>query len=213
MRTKQTTRKGRVLSVELVTRYDESPDTSYLGEYTDTADIDCIVCATGEFWADVKRRERIIDRCEELADDADGERAEYWRAKGERLSRRWEDVNEVPAHNREYRFFRPYAGGEEVGSKDWRVYAQQDYRRMQGLSNGQWSYIGVIAEAEVTLSGSDVVQRITSGGLWGVESDCGDDIADVEREELQALRGELEAIGFGKRAIAAALAKVERVNK
>ena len=85
---------------------------------------------------------------------------------------------------------------------------------MRGLDKGDWSYVGIIARAEYTLPGSDIVQRLTSGGLWGIESDSGADyFAEVEGEELAALRGELETIGCGTRQIDQAVGKVERGNK
>ncbi len=88
-------------------------------------------------------------------------------------------------------------------------YVQEDYRRMERLDAGDWCYVGIIAKAEVQLTG-DLCQVLRSGGLWGVESDSGDKyLAEVAQEELASLRAELEAVGFGKRAIAHAFTKVE----
>ncbi len=53
-------------------------------------------------------------------------------------------------------------------------------------------------------------QTITSGGLWGIESDAGKYFEEVEREELAALCDQLHALGFSKRTIAAAFRSVER---
>ena len=218
MRT-EATRKGRILGVQVITRCDDMPDTSYLGEYTDKADDSCIVCATGEFYADVVRRTDIIDRAAELAASAErageGARATYWTAKAQRLADKWEGVNEIPdCSGRKYRFFRPYAGGEAVQSESYRAYAQQDWERMRGLTEGNWNYVGIMAEAEVTLAGSNVIQRITSGGLWGIESDSGDAyLEEVAKSELEELRGELQTLGFGRRAIAAAYADAAHVTK
>lgn len=217
MRTKTPTRKGRILKVEIITRSDDSPDTSDLGEYTDKAGEGVIVCATGEFYLDIERRTRIINRAFELAEIAgefgDTAKETYWGTKAQRLADRWESQNEIPERSRDYRFFLPYAGGESVGSKDWRTYARQDWERMREYSKGCWQYIGIMAQAEVTLAGSDVVQRITSGGLWGVESDSGAYLEEVAGEELESLRDELETLGFGPRAIDAAFKTVENVEK
>ena len=212
------TRKGRIIGVQVITRCDGMPDTSYLGEYTDTPEEGAIVCATGEFWGDVRRRTDIIERAAELASSAErageGARATYWHAKAQRLADKWEDANEISNRSRKCRFFLPYAGGEAVGSKDWRAYAQQDWERMRGLTEGKWGYVGIMAQAEVTLAGSNVIQRITSGGLWGIESDSGDAyLEEVAQSELEELRGVLQTIGFGRRAIAAAYANVAHVTK
>ena len=85
---------------------------------------------------------------------------------------------------------------------DVRKYVQEDYRRMESLNTGRWSYIGIIAKAEVQLSENHLIQVLRSGGLWGVESDCGDKyLSEIHADELASLRAELEAVGFGKRAI------------
>ena len=80
---------------------------------------------------------------------------------------------------------------------------------MESLNRDDWCFVGLRAEAEVQ-TGSDVVQRITSGGLWGVESDSGKDYLDtVAREELSQLKDELVGLGFSRRAIATAFKNVQ----
>jgi hypothetical protein len=87
------------------------------------------------------------------------------------------------------------------------AYAMQDYNRMEALNNGQWYYIGIIAKAKILIPlkgnpGSSQYQAISSGGLWGIESDSGEDcLQETAREQLQDLAGQLEALGIGKRAI------------
>lgn len=90
----------------------------------------------------------------------------------------------------------------------------QDYRRMEDYGNG-WVMVGVWIEAEVTVAecgrGSSVIQRIRSGGLWGIESDSSDEFfAEVEAEEFTQLRAELSAMGFSKSAITRAFNAAER---
>lgn len=218
MRTNTKTRKGRILNVALVTRYDESPDTSYIGEYTNSADNGVMVAETGEFYSDVRRRLMIINKCWELSGDHAAEenleRAKYWYTKAERLEKKWEDLNNLGSDRRRCSFFRPYAGGEPVGSKDWREYAKQDWQRITAYNECRWCLVGVIAEAEITLGGSDVVQRITGGGLWGIESDSGDAcFAEIDAHELAGLKTELAALGFGGRAIAEAFKNVKHIQK
>ena len=94
--------------------------------------------------------------------------------------------------------------------------AETDYARMESLHRGNWFYMGLRAEAEVFVpcGQSSISQGITSGGLYGIESDSGKDyIAEVEQEELAELRKQLSALGFSKRAIATACKGVERTEE
>ncbi len=103
---------------------------------------------------------------------------------------------EIPNRGREYRFFIPYAGGEEPGTPRYIKYGKQDLARMEGLCKGDWAYVGIVATARVQ-TGTDIVQKIHSGGLWGIESDAGAEYhTEIEEIELKALRAELVAIGF-----------------
>ena len=118
----------------------------------------------------------------------------------------------------EYRYFNPSFNYVDKSGKllpdntaeEVRKYVRQDYARMQAANRGDWCYMGVRAEAQVQLDG-DLRQTVISGGLWGIESDSDESyFADVEREELAVLRSQLQAIGFSRRAIAAAFKTVER---
>jgi hypothetical protein len=73
-------------------------------------------------------------------------------------------------------------------------YKDQDEARRKEYENGDFSFVGVRAEAEVVVE--NVIQTITSGGLWGIESDSGEGyIEDVALEEYDNLREILKAIG------------------
>ena len=86
---------------------------------------------------------------------------------------------------------------------------QQDYERMEAYNRGNWCMVGVIAKADVVLPGSNIVQKVTSGGLWGIVSDSGAEyLAEVRKEQLSELSGELTRLGFGKRAIAQVIVNV-----
>jgi len=51
-----------------------------------------------------------------------------------------------------------------------------------------------------------VLQDVSSGGLWGIESDSDASyLKEIEAEELSELRKQLYAMGFSKRAIATAV--------
>lgn len=92
----------------------------------------------------------------------------------------------------------------------------QDYERMESLNAGNWCYIGIRAEAKVSVYHPQevrgtAIQTITSGGLWGIESDSEEPyLESVEKEELADLRAQLKALGFSSRAISTAFKNVER---
>ena len=98
-----------------------------------------------------------------------------------------------------------------------RQYVVRDYERMERLNRGDWCFIGIRAEAQYSVGeargGSCLLQEMSSGGLWGIESDSNADyFAEVEAEELSDLRAQLAAIGFSKRAISAAVKNATREN-
>lgn len=74
--------------------------------------------------------------------------------------------------------------------------------------------IGIVVEAEVKLTASrtDLFQRVTSGGLWGIDARCDDGghLDEIAQEQLFELRGQLHAIGFSNREITAAFINVVR---
>jgi hypothetical protein len=92
--------------------------------------------------------------------------------------------------------------------------------RLQQYRDGQFSFVGVQAEAEVLIpatehehstKGHAIVQRITSGGLWGIESDSDAPyFVEIEKEQLDELAQQLYGLGFSKRAVSAAFKNVVR---
>jgi len=122
------------------------------------------------------------------------------------------------ARRNEYRYFNPVSVESFNPSTEWlakvseserRAYwertmrenAKQDYARMEAYNRGDWQYVGVRVVAKVVIGG--VGQTLESGGLWGIESDSGEDyLAEVGRDELAGLKKALYDIGFSRRAIA-----------
>lgn len=105
----------------------------------------------------------------------------------------------------EYRYFNVGMGCPE--------YIEQDYKRMEAYNNQEWYMLGIRADAQVILSGC-TIQTITSGGLWGIESDSGNEyFGEVEQEELADLREQLEAVGFSTEEISAAFENVKHVQE
>ena len=164
----------KIESIKVKAIYDSMPDTSFLGEYTDDLRPGVIVRAHGEFY------EKLPAPMER---DIDGR----YIGKGEPY--------DIPVRGREYRGFIPYAGGEPQGSRDYYRYGLEDWKRMQGLEKGDWHFIGIRAEATVkykTNMRHYRLEKLTSGGLWGIESDAGDYLEEVKGGELSDLKCHLE---------------------
>ena len=104
---------------------DESPDTSFLGEYSNTP---------GKVY---------IDR---------EERGDMGR--------------------NEYRYFNLGCGDS--------AYIEQDYKRMEDLNKGYWSFIGI----EVIASKEGI--ELGHASLWGIESNCGEEYKQEIIKDLTA---------------------------
>jgi hypothetical protein len=66
--------------------------------------------------------------------------------------------------------------------------------RKKEFERGDFGFVGVRAEASVVVGG--VIQHITSGGLWGIESDSDKKyIREVGEEEYNALKDILKDMG------------------
>ncbi len=99
----------------------------------------------------------------------------------------------------EYRYFNPYPnpleGKTQKERKELYQWAKQNYERMESLNNQNWFFFGLKAEAEIIING--VIQNISSGGLWGIESDSNRSyIEDIIKEEIADLKDQLKEIGF-----------------
>lgn len=127
----------------------------------------------------------------------------------------------------EYRYFNPSNNYKGESPENIRKYTRQDYERMESLNTGNWCYIGVRADASVIFGAPNpkehataprnlpnfcfTPQTITSGGLWGIESDSDKaHIAETEQEQLSELKDQLKALGFSTRAISTAFKTIER---
>jgi hypothetical protein len=179
----------RIHKVVIKRMVDESPDTSWLGEYGTRA--------TNEF---------SIDR------EHDSDCMRFWANDDIPGDARDCDCSSIRGHN-PYQFFNPnhenYAG---ESPEDIRKDCLQDYARMEALNNGGFCFIGIRAEAEYTATGVFLatLQTLSSGGIWGIESNSSPEyLAETEQEQLAGLKTELKAIGFSSRAIAAAFKNVE----
>ncbi len=80
-------------------------------------------------------------------------------------------------------------------SEDYaRHYCRRDFERMETYGKDWWM-LGIWAEANVVIN--NVIQTVSSGGLFGVESDSkGDYLIEVAREEIVSLKAIMEAMGL-----------------
>jgi IMP cyclohydrolase len=219
----------RISKVTVKRMVDTDPDTSYLGEYSNDAETeyaidrkhsqDCQNLEENHRQA-VDQLERVIAYLETVRQAGEPPENVYWSAADESQDVLIElqdelqecDCNGGDMERNEYRYFNGnvenYPGNTP---EDIRKYVRQDYERMERLNRGDWCYIGIRAEAKIMID--NVCQKITSGGLWGVESDSSREyFAEIEAEELYELRKQLTAVGFSKRAIATACKNIERMD-
>jgi hypothetical protein len=83
--------------------------------------------------------------------------------------------------------------GESAADRE--EYLRQDRERLEAYRQGEWHMTFIRAEAEVVVNG--VVQKISSGGLGGVESDSGRDyLWETEKEQYDELSEILKKMGF-----------------
>ena len=100
-------------------------------------------------------------------------------------------------------------------------YLREDAERLAAFHRGDWWMIGIRARAIVTV-GDVVIGHTSKGpclrdfdfvaessGLWGIESDSGDDYrAEMYEEQIAELADALHALGFSHSDIAAAPRRV-----
>jgi hypothetical protein len=233
----------RILAVTLKRILDDSPDTSYYGEYSqrptsrfsiDRAHAkDCASLETNHRQG-VDILEHVRSYLQTLRDTVFAQDPEPGPDELEALDAAYDtvaslqqDISECDCGERgdmqrnEYRYFNPSfnyvtASGEpqDLSEEDVIKYTRQDYERMEAYNGQQWWYLGIRAEAKIGIGDSYLTtQTITSGGLWGIESDSSPcDFAEVSGEELADLKTQLLALGFSKRAVSQAF-KPENIKE
>lgn len=222
----------RILAVTIKRLFDESPDTSHLGKYSQKMESDFSIdrkhsldCIENDS-IQQQKLQRIATFMEEYQSEAEHLSSPNGCAEGceacEEESAYFEAAEIVRAlaecdsdgcscryDSREYRFFNPSDNYKGELPEDIQKYIRQDYARMESLARGDWQYIGIRAEAIIETA-ANISQRITSGGLWGVESDSeASYLAEIQRDELAGLKTELIALGFSRRSISTAFKSVQ----
>lgn len=212
----------RILSIKVERLVDDSPDTSWLGEYSSTPEGDYSIdrahsedCQRLEenHETAVNQIERVISYLNNIRQSIgnDSENPLYWTIdESIDLCADLQDSlvecdcgKHGDMGRNEYRYFNTSGNYKGEPIEDIRKYTRQDYARMESLNRGDWYFLGVVAKAEVSIGGT--IQRIRSGGLWGIESDSEKSyIAEEESNQLAELKTILGEMGFSKRAISAA---------
>jgi hypothetical protein len=229
--------RKRILSVNIIRECDTDPDTSYYGEYSQTATSefsidrthseDCASVSDTARQAAVKLM-RVYDYLAKLEPGIESAEALYEACNIVDELQTYAQECDCGGHGdmgrHEYRYFNPSFNyvdehGEPANGntpEEIRKYVRQDYDRMESLNAGHWCYLGIRAEAKYIMANGKpegVIQTLHSGGLWGIESDSDKAyLAVVAHEDLSALRTELKAIGFSTRAISAAFKDVEEID-
>jgi len=214
-------KKNKIESVRIERVVDENPITDWMGKYTNEP-TDWAICShCGQYVALAEAPNRRAAEIEneiidlenevELSEDAITVNANNEMIDTLHKERAGLVLHDCPRSSCEYNYFLPYAGGEEQGTDNYQSSGMQDYKRMEGLNDGDWYFMGIIAKAEI-ITENGTMQTIRSGGLWGVESDGGSYLDEVAQEQLSELRNELTSLGFGKRAIDYAFKNIETVD-
>jgi hypothetical protein len=168
--------KKRILSVTVKRMLDDSPDTSWLGEYGQSStsefsidrehSLECLV--NNPIDKETRDKlERIAEYINSLRTDSELDTPED-QSLSEAIASvvdiseptEYCDCNESGDRQRnEYRYFNPsfnYVDKHghalpENTPEEVRKYVRQDYERMESLNAGHWSFIGIRAECEVNL--------------------------------------------------------------
>ena len=175
---------------------------SDLGTYTDRPEPWAICRKCGEYLHNAERYNRVVELIEEAQNDI---AIECDNQPNEALDRIYDIMtiarqkfetkeHDCTPYRREYAYFLPFAGGMEQGTKDYQTYGMQDYNRAESYNNQNWHYMGIQAIANVSIDGQ--IQTITSGGLWGIESDSDESyLKEVAQEEIENLKSQLSKLG------------------
>lgn len=81
------------------------------------------------------------------------------------------------------------------------AYREQDQKRLDDWIADKWHFIGIRACAHIAVvrSGTGAMYTVYSSGLWGVESDSGEDyLEEVFAEQCEELKADIIAFGNAK---------------
>ena len=117
--------------------------------------------------------------------------------------------------SREYQYFNlPFENYKGIPKKEILKYCEQDYERIESFNKGNWYFLGIKVEAEIQTSKNGkewLINRISSGGLFGIESDSESSyFEEIEKEQINELKIQLLELGFSGKEIAEASKNIER---
>jgi hypothetical protein len=100
-------------------------------------------------------------------------------------------------------FERVEAHDQDADPKDYLFqdgdYRNEDQARLEAWQNEKWHFVGIMARAtvEIVRNGVGTLYTLDSPGLWGIESDSGEDyFASIFADECETLRADIEAMGL-----------------
>lgn len=92
---------------------------------------------------------------------------------------------------------------EDIKTEGWekvKSWIDEDNKRLQQFHSGEIHHIGITAETLIYIPkgyNAHLMQKITSGGLWGIESDSDESyFKEVEDDEIEDLCDTLDQLGI-----------------
>ena len=99
---------------------------------------------------------------------------------------------------------------KDVTEEENKKYQERDRQRLEAFRNEEWNMIGIKAEAIIHIdngrwknskgeSAGWQIHKISSGGLWNIESDGSEEyFKEIEEQEIADLTDTLLEFGFSK---------------
>jgi hypothetical protein len=160
--------QATIRKIRILHKIDEDPDLSFYGEYTS---------------------ERPSEAELHRGDAFDRKYRPYWNPRTHRYFLcEWT----VEFHRKN---FHQMGYSKGVAEEMARAANRADFNRMEDYNRDGWCCIGIVAEAEVQYPvglGHHRIEWLTSGGVWGIESDCEKTIKEEEESQLDILKNHLQ---------------------
>jgi hypothetical protein len=177
---------------------DEYPDLSFYGEYTSDIKPGVIIREHNEFYEKIHTgMERDID--------------------GRFIGKKEPEYSHFYGRN-EYPGFKPYAGGEKIGTKEYYLSGMADYERMEKYNRNHWYMINIVVTTHVygkipsmdDKPGYTEISDTISNSLSNVESDGGKEYLDEIISDLKSEnKADLLKMGFSEAEIDQSLNNAE----
>jgi hypothetical protein len=97
-----------------------------------------------------------------------------------------------------YRYIKPYAGGEEVGSPEYETYAKQDFETLKKIEKNEIWFVHIFARAKIVIH--NTIQVIETPGIWGIEVWDDESLSEAYdesgKDEISNLKNILYVLSF-----------------